>query len=202
MEDVVKRVQAAYDYIADRYASVNRDMPQDLVDLAHELTIRVGPTDRIVDLGCGLGRDMAWFESHGMNVVGIDLSYNMLVQASYRVSGKLCQMDIRQLAFHNEQFQAVWCCAALLHLPKSEVMEALKEIHRVLSPKGFLVLSIQEGEGESWEGGYCRGVKRFFARYHISEMTRFLLESGFAIQLARPCKAGNCVWLAFMCIVL
>jgi len=202
MEDVVKRVQAAYDYIADIYASVNRDMPQILVDLAHELVNYVRPTDRIIDLGCGHGRDMAWFESHGMNVIGIDLSYNMLVQASRRASGKLCQMDLRRLAFYNAQFKAVWCCAALLHLPKADVLDALKEIRRILSPNGVLVLTIQEGEGETWDGGYCKGVKQFFARYHINEMTRLLVASGFFIQLARPCKAGNCVWLAFMCIVL
>ena len=153
MEDIAKRVQAVYDRIATKYATAHKDMPLELVELAQDIFRRMGTGAQIIDIGCGHGRDMAWFESRGMAVTGIDISFGMLSQARPLVSGRLFQMDMRQLAFPDAQFQMAWCCGSILHIPKFEVSVVLKEFSRILSPGGTLVLTIQEGEGESWDDG-------------------------------------------------
>ena len=69
--EVVEGVRSAYNRIAEAYAAVNSgEMPGALLRLAHKLLYGVGPDARLVDVGCGVGRDMGWFESRGVQVVG------------------------------------------------------------------------------------------------------------------------------------
>lgn len=198
--EISSRVQAAYDRIAAEYARVNAEMPPDLVASAQELVRRLGKPAHILDIGCGHGRDMAWFEAQGMVVTGVDLSAGMLTQARRLVAGKLLMMDMRNLAIPSARFDGAWCCAALLHLPKNKAPGALKEIRRILKLGGALVLSIQEGSGEGWEGGYGDGAERFFARYAESEMKALLTDSGFVVHRDSASAAGNRTWLTFVCL--
>jgi ubiquinone/menaquinone biosynthesis C-methylase UbiE len=199
--DIFRRVQAGYDQIVLEYAKRNHfKMPSNLVLMAQGLLQHTGLSGRIIDIGCGTGRDMAWFESEGANVTGIDLSMGMLTYARSKVNSNLFLMNMRQLGIRNASFDGAWCCASLLHLPKSEAVYALQEIHRILKLSGMLVLSIQEGNGEEWEESYVPDVTRFFARNQVSEMTDVLSRSGFSIQKADSSQETYRKWLSFVCL--
>jgi SAM-dependent methyltransferase len=192
-------MQTAYDQIAERYATVNADMPPETLAAAERFLGLVESNARILDLGCGPGRDMAWFEAQGAVVVGVDLSPGMLAQARLQACGPLVQMDMRRLAFQTGTFRGIWCNAALLHLPKRETPAALAQMRRVLAPGGALSLSIQEGAEEIWERDpYCGVVERFFARYSEAEMLALLEDIGFTIQehIFNQGKARR--WLRFL----
>jgi len=199
--DVYKRVQTAYDQIVAEFAKRNHfNMADNLVALTHELIQHVGQNGKVVDVGCGTGRDMAWFESKGITVTGIDLSMGMLVYARENVLGDLVSMNMRNLGFCDAYFDGVWCCASLLHLPKTEAAYALQEMHRMLKPGGTLILSIQEGNGENWEGGFVPNVKRFFARYQADEMRNILSRKRFSILREDSGQTVDRKWLSFVCV--
>ncbi|MDP9379783.1 MAG: class I SAM-dependent methyltransferase [Chloroflexota bacterium] len=167
-----ERVRDAYNRIAGMYALRTAEMPPALIKLADEFLALLPPDPRVLDLGCGAGRDMAWLEARGARVTGVDLSTGMLEEARRRVRGELLQMDMRRLSFPDGHFHGVWCMASMLHLPKAEAPLALGEVHRVLVPGGALALSVQEGEGERWESGpYDPHVERFFARCNYSALS-------------------------------
>lgn len=193
-------MQAVYDRIAEEFADVNADMPPELILAAEQFLSITQSGAPILDLGCGAGRDMAWFESQGATVVGSDLSAGMLAQARLRAQGGQVQTDMRRLPFQTGCFQGVWCCAALLHLPKADVPHALAEVHRALAPEGTLFLSVQEGMGEGWERStrYGKPVERFFARYRAEEMTALLVDGGFAIRDHTAESEGSRHWLNFL----
>ncbi len=134
-----------------------------------------------------------------MAVIGVDRSAGMIALAQQAARGSLAAMDMRQLAFNDHSFDAGWCCASLLHLPKAEAPAALAEMHRVLKPRALLMLSMQEGEGEQWEPGYGTNIQRLFARYSESELVVMLDQASFTViekgRLVQPTRT----WLTFLC---
>jgi len=195
-----KEMQTAYDQMVFEYAKTNHfKMPENLVVLAQELIQYIGQNGHIVEVGCGTGRDMSWFEAQNANIIGIDLSMGMLTYARKEVRGNLVSMNMRYLGFCNDYFDGAWCCASLLHLPKNEAVYALQEIKRVLKSSGMLVLSVQKGTNESWEDSYVPNVKRFFARYQSEEMKDILSNIGFSIHKLNSSLAINREWLSFVC---
>lgn len=192
-----QRLEAAYDHVAAQYAEQNAIMPPLLVELAAHFLARLEPGEHILDAGCGDGRHMAWMEAHGLQVTGIDISTGMLAQARALVRGELLQMDMCHLTFPPASFAGIWCCASLLHIPKAQAAEALREMHRVLIPGGMLHLGLQEGEGEQWEVTRF-DVERFFARYTLEEAEALLTQTGFAIDERHHDTTGPRHWLNFL----
>ena len=191
-------MEAAYDTIAVQFEARHGAMPSELRAAADRFLQQAGAGARVLDLGCGTGRDMAWLEALDAPVVGADLSMGMLARAKRRVGGLLAKMDMRTLGFQEDRFQGVWCNAAILHLPRAEASVALAEIQRVLTPGGTLFLSVQEGTGEGWETGPYGGVERFFARYNQSEMETLLITCGFSVLERTSTSAGERRWLSFL----
>jgi len=197
---LVRRMQAAYDRIAPQFAVRNADFPADLLPWAERVRERVGAGTRLLDLGCGTGRDLAWFEQRGCRVVGVDLSRGMLAEARGRVRGPLLQMELRALGFDDDTFAAVWCNAALLHLPKRALVEALAEVRRVLVDGGTLLATFQQGDGEGWEDAPGLSVQRFFARYQSDELCHLFTQNGFAVQEVVATRSDPRTWLHLLAV--
>lgn len=194
------RTADAYDRIADDFARINAAMPAPLVDYGRRFLSLIGSHAQVLDVGCGAGRDMAWLEADGADVTGVDLSAGMCAQARRRVRGDVLCADMRRLPFPAGAFVGVWCMAALLHLSKVDAPVALAEMRRVLAPRGMLHLTLQEGQGETWEPVPYRRevVERFFARYQYDEARALLEGAGFAILDSRTNEAGDRRWLQFL----
>lgn len=195
---VSERVTLAYDTVAGAYAERNAAMPPALIDLGQQVLARVGVRARILDVGCGAGRDMAWLERQGARTVGVDRSAGMLWQARAHVRGDLARMDMRALALRARRFDAVWCVASLLHLPKADAAFALKEMRRVLKEGGTLALALQEGAGEGWETGPYPEIERYFARYSSDEAEALLVRTGFNILDGGIDETADRRWLRFL----
>ena len=182
MTDHKRRMQASYDRIAVRYARTNARMPAMVVKSAMQFWRLLGPSAFVLDLGCGHGRDLAWFRMRGMRAIGVDLSPGMLHQAQDAVDAPLSVMDMRRLGLAEGVFDGVWCNAALLHLPKDEVSNALSEAQRVLRHGGLFFASFKSGYGEGWEPySYGKPVERFFAFYGRAELSNLIMRAGFLI---------------------
>jgi ubiquinone/menaquinone biosynthesis C-methylase UbiE len=199
MKDNTEITRESYGQIAPTYAQVSADMSETLILLAKKcvdlLESSFGPNANVLDIGCGPGRDMAWFESHNINVTGVDYTQAMLEIARTKVRGSLVQADMRKLPFEAGSVDGIWCNASLLHLPKTDSPTALLEFQRVLKPAGILFLAVQEGEGEHLETREWYGEhQRFFARYSLPEMTGLLEAAGFEILEYDPSSS----WLRFL----
>ncbi|SHK05381.1 Methyltransferase domain-containing protein [Anaerobranca californiensis DSM 14826] len=113
---------------------------------------------KILDLGCGSGRDTKYFLENGYDVVAVDGSIEM-VKLSTELTGKeTLHMTFQQLDFQNE-FNGVWACASLLHVPRGEMEGVLFKISRGLKEKGVLFASFKYGDKEEFRNG------RFFNYY-------------------------------------
>ncbi len=92
---------------------------------------------RILDIGCGSGRDSKYFAHKGYDVVAIDPSAKMCEQTRKFVQIPVYHMKAEDLCFSNE-FDAVWACASLLHISKDMLEMVLRRIATALKGGGIL----------------------------------------------------------------
>jgi len=149
------------------------------------LTNRLGPGARVLDVGCGPGRDAAWLAEMGFDAAGIDLSFEMLQEGRRRgVSVPLIQADMRHLPFRKGSLDGLWVCASLLHIPKEQVDAVLRELSRVVYPGHIAVavkaVAVPDGVGEEWVAD-SSGRRRFFAYYTADEIQLRLERNGFEV---------------------
>jgi len=199
--EINTRMRAVYDRIAGPYAIKNAPIYGAIIEYGTLLLAHTGPNARTLDLGCGPGRDAAWFTAQGGQVIGADLSAGMLTLAQVAIPSRAVQLDMRHLAFADSAFAGVWCMASLLHLPKAEAPNALREMYRVLAPDGALVLGVQGGVGEGWEGvAYEASAERFFARYQAEEVATLLTSTGFTVRQRGETDERGRHWLQWFAI--
>lgn len=138
---------------------------------------------RILDVGCAGGRDSLKFVQEGFEVTGIDLVDTFLKEAKKNVSqARFIKMDLLNLKFPSNYFDAIWANAVLLHIKKKDVPRALNGLHRVLKPGGKLDIAVKRGKGERYkEERLSGGKKRFFVYFFKNELEKFVKEAGFKI---------------------
>ena len=133
---------------------------------------------RVIDLGCGPGRDVAEFMRRGFWTTGLDYSAGLLCEAARRTPAPYLRANLRHLPFPPAVFDGAWFNASLLHLPRQDAPYTLLGVRRILKPGAVLYLSLKRGAGERWEK---REGKRFFTYYQEDEIITLLESIGFVI---------------------
>lgn len=180
---------AYYNQNADAFVegTRNADMSQQYRDFLGYLTSGC----HILDLGCGSGRDSAWFSSLGFQVTAVDGSEELCkrVKESYGIEATC--MDFQDLSFV-EAFEGIWACASLLHVSKEALPGVLMKVSAALKPGGILYASFKYGSGER----VCDG--RFFNNYTEQDLGGLLTrENGLTLlqyritEDVRPDRAGE-----------
>lgn len=106
---------------------------------------------KILDAGCGSGRDTLHFTQNGYRVVAIDASAKM-VSATKRLTGVEChQMWFEHLNLVGD-FDAIWACASILHVKRDNLCSVLKNLASVLVPSGVIYASFKNGSFERQVG--------------------------------------------------
>jgi SAM-dependent methyltransferase len=191
----VGETQGTYDLITAEYARQNAAVWSNLADHANVLTANLPAAGVVADVGCGPGRDIALLRARGLRVIGIDLSLGQL--RTSRLTG-VVQADMRQLPLRGGSVDAIWCYAALLHIPRTAVPAVLAEFARATRPGGELFLAVAEGDGEGFEvaSKYGSDRRRWFTLHREPELTALLAKAGFAVHQALRNQARQRAWLS------
>lgn len=119
----------------------------------------------LLEIGAGTGTDSIYFKDNGLEVHCIDLSNEMISYCKAReLTAKV--MDFYNLDFDDNSFDAVYALNCLLHVPKAEIHQVIKEVKRVIKPEGLFYMGMYGGtdsEGIWLEDSF--EPKRFFASY-------------------------------------
>lgn len=102
---------------------------------------------RVLDAGCGAGRDLTVLSDRGYDIIGVDLSLPLCLLAAKHSGGRVLCADVRRLPFADSSFDAVRAAASFVHYPDAIVRIALTEVRRVLKAQGVLVASVKHGRG-------------------------------------------------------
>ncbi len=101
----------------------------------------------ILDAGCGSGRDAKYFIEHGYQVTAFDASAEIAALAEKEI-GQPVQVQCLQDIQYQNQFDGVWACASLLHVPAEELPDVFRRLVHALKPNGVIYCSFKYGQGE------------------------------------------------------
>jgi len=116
--------------------------------------------DRMIDLGCGSGRTLAWTASSGAELTGIDIAPYFAPDAIRQ--SDLVLGDLRRLPLRDGSFAKAWSLDVLEHLSRPALVEMLSEANRVLEDHGALFVYTHVRKN-GWLAGGTRMVNRFAA---------------------------------------
>lgn len=155
---------------------------------------------RILDLGCGPGRDLVAFTQQGHTAIGLDAT-PAFVEMAQRLSGcEVWQQSFLSLNLPAEFFDGIFANASLIHVPQSEMVRVLQDLWRSLVPTGAIVMSIARGEGEGFvprPTGY-----RYVAGWEYETLAPCVQQAGFELlhhyyrPPGLPCQAQS--WLVIV----
>lgn len=155
---------------------------------------------RILDAGCGSGRDSKVFMEAGYDVVSFDASEEMCKRASEYIGREVKNMRFEEMSFANE-FDGIWACASLLHVAFEKLLEIVKKLHEALRTNGALYASFKYGEGTKIRGD------RVFSDFTEESVIPLFENAGFKIVSnvvgtdSRPGREDE-KWVNVICVKL
>ncbi|WP_426766408.1 class I SAM-dependent methyltransferase [Erwinia aphidicola] len=139
-----------YQLHAQRFFSETVDV--DMSELYRPFVAHLKPGARILDAGCGSGRDAKAFREMGYEVEAFDASAELVGLARQHTG-----LPVKQMRFEDitevERYDGIWCCASLLHVPLAELPGVMAQLSEALKPGGVWYLSFKYGSGEREKDG-------------------------------------------------
>lgn len=130
---------------------------------------------KILDAGCGSGRDVIAFREAGYEVEAFDASAEIC-----RIASEKTGIEVKQMWFEElegaDQYDGIWACASLLHVKPADLPDVLQRLHRLLKTEGILYVSFKYGSAEREKYG------RYFHDLTENTCRELLTEAGLSIR--------------------
>lgn len=178
-QPIVENVSSYYNKIAFDYAQRNQKLSFHLEDFIKLLK----KGQKVLDVGCGHGINSDYMKKNGIDVVGVDLSEEMIGLAK-KMNNRIDFMvaDMRELDFLPVSFDAIIANFSLIHLSKKDVPVVLLRFNYFLKSGGLLLVGIQEGQSEErYQLSPNKFDELFFNIMSREELIDLLKQAGFKI---------------------
>ena len=133
------------------------------------------PPLRILDLGCGPGRDLAAFRALGHEAIGLEGSPRLASMAREHSGCEVWEQDFVALRLPAAHFDGIFANASLFHVPSQALPRVLHALHAALKSAGVLFTSNPRGDNEE---GWNRG--RYGVYHDLGAWRGFLHAAGFS----------------------
>ena len=134
-------------YDGNASAFIERTINVDLSDEYEAFLPHLPARGHILDAGCGSGRDARIFRDMGYQVTAFDGSIEMVRHASSHTGLDVEHLRFEEIAWEHE-FDGAWASASLLHVPASQVLDAINRLARSLRTGGTFYMSMKHGTDE------------------------------------------------------
>lgn len=130
---------------------------------------------RVLDFGCGPGRDLITFKELGQEAIGLDGSERFVAMAREHSGCEVWCQDFLKLDLPAEYFDGIFANASLFHVPSQELPRVMRELYATLKPDGVLFSSNPRGDNqEGWSG------ERYGCYYDWPRWKELVTAAGFS----------------------
>lgn len=145
-------------YYEQNAADLSRRYETTALDTFHRLLQKnCRPGARLLEIGCGSGRDAARAVAAGFMVTALDGAENLLNEATRlhpELSGNLHHLLLpARLPFANASFDGFFSVACLMHFNDDEIGQIISEAARVTTAGGSGLVSVPAGRNDIDAGG-------------------------------------------------
>lgn len=143
----------------------------DMSALYEKFTKLVPPGSLILDVGCGTGRDSKHFSELGYKIEAIDGSQKLVDKARLFTGLDIKCADFSSIKETN-RYDAIWACASLLHVPKSDLPRLVNQLIESMKEGGVMYCSFKYGDDEREKDG------RSFTDLNEASLREIVFEAG------------------------
>lgn len=148
----------------------------------------------ILDFGCGSGRDTKYFLEQGYQVEALDGSEELCKLAS-KYTGISIRHQLFQEFSETKNYDGIWACSSILHLPYFELKEVMINLANALKNTGIVYTSFKYGEFEGERNGrYFTDMTEEKLAKLLQEISVFYLEEQWLTSDVRPGRSEE-KWL-------
>lgn len=181
LTEIAARTLAHYDERAESFWEGTRDhdVTQNYEALLGALGNRTGL--RILDFGCGPGRDLVALSALGHVLTGLDATPSFVQMARERSGCVVLQQSFFELNLPENTFDGVFANASLFHVPRGTLPRVLSELRRALAPGGVLFCSNPRSfdrDREGWNG------ERYGSYLTIAGWRSVIEAAGYGVERA------------------
>jgi len=134
-------------YEANAEAFFARSVEAAILDQQTAFAAMLPPGGRVLDAGCGSGRDARAFREWGFAVTATEAAPALAALARAHSGVDVQVMTFDQMAW-DQAFDGIWACASLLHVPRAELPATLRRLRGALVPGGAWFMSFKYGTAE------------------------------------------------------
>ena len=174
IQDITQTTLQHYERTAEQFfaGTIDHDVSQNIAALLE--AIEATAPYRLLDLGCGPGRDLKAFKAMGHEPIGIDGSARLVEMARAYSGCEVWQQDFVELDLPAAFFDGVYANASLFHVPSAALPQVLRALHAALKTGGVLFSSNPRGDNsEGWNG------PRYGSYYDYASWSNYLTAAGF-----------------------
>ena len=177
----------------------NSTLNVDMTNTYKEFLKLVPEGGKILDLGCGSGRDSMNFIKLGYEVTAVDGSKELAKRASVLLGKEVIVSTFEELEL-KEKFHGIWACASLLHIKREDLKTVLNNLYNNLDDNGVFYMSFKYGEKE-----YVDDKNRYFNCFTDESIISFINENtkynilGLYITEDKLGRVNEVKWLNLIC---
>ena len=181
-----------YNQNADMFAQGTRLVDFTVVQERFRKMLPVG--SRILDFGCGSGRDTKYFLEKGYLVEATDGSSELCKLAS-----DFTGIEVKEMLFQDldasGKYEGIWACSSILHLPKKELLPVIRKMCDALKNNGVIYTSFKYGDFKGERNGryFTDFTEDTFCEF-MKEIPELMIEEQWITSDVRPGR-GKEKWL-------
>ena len=177
----------------------NSTLNVDMTNTYKEFLKLVPEGGKILDLGCGSGRDSMNFMKLGYEVTAVDGAKELAKRASVLLGKEVIVSTFEELEL-KEKFHGIWACASLLHIKREDLKTVLNNLYNNLEDNGVFYMSFKYGEKE-----YVDDKNRYFNCFTDESIISFINENtkynilGLYITEDKLGRVNEVKWVNLIC---